>query len=341
MYRLVLTPALLVVFLITARVEAGSGRSNCGNPCCSPAPCATAASPGPAPAYVERTVMVPTRVQEKRLVKQTVYKQQTHEKKITVQRCVPEQQERTRTYTVMVPEQHTRTIQCNVVKPVWETVNREYTVHIPEWKTVQQTYTVMVARYEKRQGIRHAVKCVPITEKRMVTCDKGHWEKQLVEVPCQSSCGDPCCGCCPRTSTTQKCVWVPNVVTEEVDVTVYRKVTEEVPYEYTATICTPEKRTREVRVCSYRPETRSRQVKVCKYVAEQQEREVTYTVCVPHQKTETYMVTVNKYVPEDKTVRYTVCVPETVEKEVDVTMCKMVPKTIAVPARGGCDGCGC
>ncbi len=108
--------------------------------------------------------------------------------------------------------------------------------------------------------------------------------------------------------------WVPNIVKREVEYTCMQAQMEDVPYEYTVTLC--------------RPETRTRTVQVCDMVREQKTKEVQYTVCVPQTKTGTRQVTVCKTVPEEKTCTYTVNVPHTVQKEIQVKVCRMVPKEI-------------
>ena len=52
-------------------------------------------------------------------------------------------------------------------------------------------------------------------------------------------CGATAGGCAPTTTVCQK-VWVPNVVTKEVPVTVCKTVVENQPYEYCVTVCKPE-----------------------------------------------------------------------------------------------------
>ncbi len=172
---------------------------------------------------------------------------------------------------------------------------------------------------------------------------------------CSDGCGDGCgddCGCAPQTTTVCKKVWVPNLVTKEVPVTVCKTVMEEQPYEYCVTVCKPETRTCKVRSArwSSRPRparsafanTRRRHAprptRSAKWFPQQISKEVTYTVCVPKTVTKTYQVTVCKCVPYEKEVTYTVCVPHQVQKEVDVRVCKMVPTTVTVPACTS--GCG-
>lgn len=376
---------LVSAFLATAASASGGW---CNLPGCSSCKTAT-------PVMVEKTVLVPTYVTEKRIVHETKYRTENRIKTVTVQVCKPRLEERTRTYTVLVPEKRTKTVNYVVCKPVWETKTREfvvqipvwneveekYTVKVPVWKNVEQTYTVKVPVWteqereytvlvpilEKRSATRTVTKCVPTSEKRTVRCDQGHWETQIVEVPCRSSCGGcgHCNRCCkPVSRTVCRRVWVPNVVEKEIDVTVYKRVTEEIPCEYTVRVCKPETRTETVkvcsykdeqrtcvkkvcsykdevrtckkRVCSYKPETRTETYKVCHYVNEKKSREVAYTVCVPEKRTEKYSVTVYDRVPEEREVTYKVCIPETVKREIDVRVCRMVAKTILVPACSCC-----
>ena len=141
----------------------------------------------------------------------------------------------------------------------------------------------------------------------------------IAAVVATAGCGD----CAPKTTTVCKKVWVPNCVTKEVPVTVCKQVVEDQPYEYNVTVCKPETRTCQVRVCNFETQTKTRTVTVCEYetetrtrtyqtckmVPEQMTKEVQYTVCVP--KTETpdpdrHRVQHGSY---EKEVTYTVCVP--------------------------------
>ena len=209
----------------------------------------------------------------------------------------------------------------------------------------------MVPHREKREGTRTVCKVVPVTETRTVTCDQGHWETQTTDVPCN------CCqcrsSCAPHVRHVCKRVWVPNVVTKEVEVTVHRRETEEVPYEYFVTVMKPEERahthkvcewktetrTKTVRVCNYEREERTRTMQVCEYKPETRTRTVNYTVCVPETRTRTYNVTNYRRVAEEKTQTYDVCIPYTEQQEVEVQVCKMVPKTITVPVCESCNSC--
>jgi hypothetical protein len=151
------------------------------------------------------------------------------------------------------------------------------------------------------------------TSTRTVSRDRGHWETQQVEVACggcgkgnswggcESSCGG-CGGCgsgcggrgsdgggCAAFSRTVcRRLWVPNVVTEEVPVTTYRNCTEEVPYEYSVTVCRPEERTRTVNVCTFRSEERTKSVPVTRYRDESRTR--TVRQCTVAEATEVVVV---------------------------------------------------
>ena len=293
--------------LLLPLVTAGAAWAGCGS-CCPTTTCE--------PTYVEKTICVPTLVTETRTV--------------NVIECTVEERQRTCTVYRRVPEMKTVETQCTVMVPQVQTKTCNYTVCTPVWKEVEQQYTVMVPHQETRQCTRKVCKMEKVTQTRTVCKDKGHWEEQVVEVPCScrkfrrcharhGCCGsacDPCGGCCGTTTCTKK-VWVPNIVQEEVEYTCCKPVLVDEPYEYCVTVCTPEVRTRTV--------------KVCEYVKEQKSREVQYTVCVPQQKTVTRQVCVVKCVPEEKVITYKVRVPHCVQKEVEVKVCKMVQKTIQVP----------
>jgi len=330
--RLIWLPLLLVAVASTATVLA----DNCG--CAQP----SANCCKPTVQYVEKTICCPTWVTETRTVKVCEYRNEQREREVTVYQRVPETKTVTRTVCDMVPEQRTKTVSYTVCKPVWTEKTCEYTVRIPICRDVKQEYTVMVPRQEIRTASRTVCKRIPVTETRTVRVDEGCWETQAVEVPCSPCRGchlrKRCCGecsccdpCAPKTRTVCKRVWVPNIVEKEVDCTSYKLVREEVPCNYTVTVCTPETRTRTVRVRDCKTETRTRTFKVCHYEQEQRTREVNYTVCVAKTREVECQVTCCKNVPVTKTVSYTVCVPVMVEKEVQVRVRKMETKTIQVP----------
>jgi hypothetical protein len=233
----------------------------------------------------------------------------------------------TRQRRVMVPQQRTRTVNYTVRKPVMETSTREFTVQVPH-------------RVE-RQGTRNVCRMLPVTIERTVCEDQGHWEDREVAAcasDCGSGCADDCCGrrglfgrlrgacgcdacdacagCATDCGPSTARVWVPNVVTKTVPVTVMRPQMERQTYTYFATEC--------------RPERRTKTVQHCRYVAEPRTREVTETICVPKMVTQTCNVTRVRMEPVTKTLQYTAMVPHQVQKEVQVRVCKMVKKTVQV-----------
>ncbi len=293
-----------------SEVQAGGRHRRCDT-CYAPAASCDECAPSE-PKMVERTIMVPQTVTEKRKIHRKEYRNETREKTVTVVNRVPKTESVTREYTVMVPKKMTKTVEYQVCKPVVKVETREY--------------TVMVPHKEQREGVRHVCKRVPVEKTRKITVDEGHWEEQASECGDGDDCGDGCGGCghrrkrrwCGSCGASSGCnVWVPNVVEKEVTYTCYQNVTEEQPYTYHVTVCKPEKRTREVELTDY--------------VMEPKTKEVTYTKYVAEKRSKTCDVTRYECVPTEKTVSYTVCVPHHVEKEVDVEVIKMVPKTVLVP----------
>jgi hypothetical protein len=286
--------------------------------------------------YVQKTVYRPQSVTETRTVMVTEYTQEQREGTRTVYRCVPEQQEVQRSCTVMVAEVRTKTVPVTYCKPVCRQVERQYAVQVPYMTQEERQYTVMVPHVETRQGVRQVCTWVEEEVTKTVCRDHGHWEVKMVEVPCYSGsrfcrrriCCDPCC---VSVRTVCQRVWVPNVVEEEVTVTVCRPQMVEEPYEYQVTVCKPEVRTCMVNVCKTRTEMVTRMVKVVEYEQVTTERQVCYTVCVPQERTWTEMVTTYRQVAEEVPYTYTVCVPHQVEREVQVQVCQMIAETIDVP----------
>ncbi len=317
--------------------------------------------------------------QEPRTQTVTCCKQVIETKYVTEQVCkmVPEVRMRTVTCTVCKPVIQTKTCQSPVCVPVYREVPQTYTCCVPEYRLVDKTYTVMVPTTERRTGVRKVCKIVPRQEMRTVTVDEGQYVTETIEVPCSTvccvgflprcrlhrcwgcgscasacgGCGDSCGSeCGPQTTTVCRLVWVPKLVTKQVPVTVCDQVEVEEPYEYTVTVCHPETRTCQVRVCDYKTETRTRMVRVCEYrtemrtrtyqectmVPQEVTRQVPYTVCVPKMVTCTRPVYECKLVPYQKQITYMVCVPHEVQREVDVCVCRMVQKVISVPACQDC-----
>lgn len=323
-----------------------AGSAMAGGPCGGCSPCGGCGEV----TYVERTCYVPEWVTETRMMTVCEYTQEQREVKQTVCKYVPVQKEVQRSCTVLVPEQRTKTVQYTVCRPVVQEVEKQYTACVPFWREEQRQYTAYVPVVEKRQGVRQVCKTVTEEVAKTVCVDRGHWETQMVEVAClpcaPRRCGlfrHGCSTCCcqPCTTTVCRSVWVPNVVEEQVTVTVCKPQIVEEPYEYTVTVCKPEVRTCTVKVCDWKQEVRTMKCHVTTYETDVVQKEVAYTVCVPQLKTWTETVTCYQTQAEEVTRTVTVCVPHQVQKEVQVNVCRMVPKTVQVPVRCGtcCHGC--
>lgn len=241
---------------------------------------------------VEKTVMVPTTVTEKRKVMVTECKEETRDKVVVCYQNVPETKEVERTVCVMVPEQRTKQVKTVVCKPVWTEQER--------------TCTVMVPTKETREGTRKVCRMEQSKETRTVCVDEGCW---------QETC-DPCTGC------VKKC-WVAKPTQKQVEVTVCKPVMTEEKFTYTVTVCKPEQRTSKVKVCTYQKEEQVKDVTYTVCVPQQKVVKSTVTVCkcvktektiqvkvlVPHQVEKEIDVQVCKMVP--KTITCKVAVPVT------------------------------
>lgn len=320
----------LAVLLAAVTAQAGSSGGGCSDPCA--APCGDVQ-------YVQKTIYTPQWVTESRKVLVTEYEQQQREVVETVYRCVPEVQQVQRSCTVMVPEVQRRVVPYTYCKPVPRQVERQYTVQVPVWTEEPRQYQVMVPHVEVRQGVRQVCKWIEEEVTHTVQKDCGYWEVQMVQVPCRvprccrrgcGSCCDPCC--VPTRTVCQRC-WVPNIVQEDVTVTVCRPQIVEEPCEYRVTVCKPEIRQCMVKVCHMQTDVRTVVCTVMDYERVTAEREVAYTVCVPREKTWVESRTTYRQVPEEVRRMVTVCVPRQVEREVDVQVCHMVAQTVDVPVR--------
>ena len=169
---------------------------------------------------VEKTVMVPHTEFEERTITCVEYRPEQREKTVTVYRQVPVTKQVTKTCTIMVPEKRVRQEEFTVCKPVWETATRNY--------------TVMVPHQVERSGTRRVCKYETVTETRTVCEDQGCFQ-------CDG------CGCK---------VWVPKIVKREVPVQVCRPTYVDEPYTYVETVCKPEQRSCDVKVCRYEYEKR-------------------------------------------------------------------------------------
>jgi hypothetical protein len=292
--------AFLVVGMATVGLPAMAD-DGCAPPPCGPAvaPCQPAALP-----YVEKTILCPTWVREKRLVTVTECRPETRERTDTVCRLVPETRQVERQCTVMVPQVQKRVEPYTVCKPVWREERREY--------------TVMVPHTEMRQGTRRVCRMVAVQQTRTVCEDQGHWEERPV-TPCGQPCPPTCApaACEPAKQAATCRVWVPKIVQKQIPVTCMKPQWVDEPCTYPVTVCKPEKRVCTVRVCHYEKVTA--------------QREVCYTVCVPKVVRRVENVTTYKTITEPKTCKYTVMVPRQVQKEAEVLVCKLVEKKIQVP----------
>jgi hypothetical protein len=236
--------------------------------------------------------MVPETYYETQSVPVTVCRPQYHDETVTVMRRVPEVRQVRVVCTVMESKTEMRTI--------------NYPVSIPTWRTVTRQVPVMVPYTEVRQGVRTVARPVQETVMQTVCRDLGHYE-------CRSY--TDCCGCVHTCR-----IWVPQTITEQVPVTVCRVELEQVPYEYPVTLCKPEMRTIQDRVCDVHVEMRT--------------KEVPYTYCVPRQVERVVNETYYRCQPEEKVVRRMVMVPSTEMRQVPVCRTRMVPKEVRCLAYG-------
>lgn len=238
---------------------------------------------------VEKTIMVPTTVYVKKTICTTAYRPEQRECTVTVLKQIPETKQVTRLCTVMVPKTMVRQETYTVCKPVWETHQREI--------------TVMVPKPVVKQGVRQVCKYQPTKVMNTVCEDHGQWVTDE-------------CGCCKY--------WQPNVVEKQVECTVMKPITVEEPFEYTVTVCEPQKRIVEE--------------KVCRYEYEKKTRNIQFTVHEPKKVEKTFNITSIRCEPQQQVRKYTVMVPYPVEKEITVPVCKMVPKVVLckVPVYGCC-----
>ena len=232
--------------------------------------------------------------------------------------CVPElvTEERTCTETVCVPETHTRKVTCCEVVPVTKTVPCTYTVMVPHVREADGdvlrgrsrdagsdrdvsgpgadlqdggdqlhglrsgldrqdggVYRV-VPSCETRQGTRCETHCVPVKETRMQLRRPGALGR---------SAGHRACGPC-QTVQSVRC-WVPNWVSEPVEVTVNKLETVQVPCTYQVQVCKPQTQTRTVKVCHYESQVRTCSHQVCEFHCETRTRTCTVTECKFEQRT--------------------------------------------------------
>jgi hypothetical protein len=244
------------------------------------------------------------------VVTQTVMVPQTTYKTITVQglACKPELRQATIMACRLVPE--TTMVNClkTVMEPQRRTWTESYTACRMTFETAQQQVTVMVPHRELRQGVRTVCKPVATQVMQTVCKDLGQWTtKSYVD-----TCG------CPQTCQ----VWLPNIVTEQVPVTVWKPHFVEEPFQYDEIVCKPEVRNVTVQIPKPIYETKTREVSCVVPVCKQVEAQVPRT---------TY-----RKVTEPKVVNYTAMVQVPVTRQVQVPVCTLVPKTVACLVPAGC-----
>jgi len=229
--------------------------------------------------------------------------------------CRPEVRQQNVNYCRMVPETQMVNVTSTVVVPEQRTTTQQYTECRMTYETVSRQITIDVPQMETRQGTRTVCKPVAVQETTTVCRDMGGWQTQSYT---------DCCGC------THCCqVWVPNVVTEKVPVTVYKPQFVEEAFQYQVMTCRQEQRTIQEQVAKPVYETKSREVSYVVPVSKQIERQVPQTTLKP--------------VMEQRTVNYTVMVPQRIERQVTVPVRTMVAKqvTYQVPTCNTCgSGCG-
>lgn len=277
MNRLHMALIPLVLFSFAGRANARHLCDVCGTTCCHE--------------LVEKTILVPQRSIEYRMIKTTVCKPEIHQKTICVTRRIPVVHTVTKCVRVSVPVKTTKQVCYKVCKPIW--------------REVVKTCKVMVPHKFKKTGVRMVCRKVPVHDTVTVCKDHGHWAEQ----PCQ--CGS-CCGVCK--------VWVPKIVAETIPVTCWKTELVEEPYEYFCTKFTCEMRQKVVRVCDYQYETRVRDVVCLKFIPKMVEKQCNVTTykCVPEQRVVNCTVMVPHEVMKEVAVPVCKMVPKTVMCKVPV-----------------------
>jgi hypothetical protein len=296
------------------------------------------------PLVIERTILVPQTIMERRTIAVTEYRCEPRDEVVTVTRMVQEPRSYTRTVTYMTREERTRVEPCTIVKPVCREQTFETIVNVP--------------RVEKREGVRMVTQYVSVKEERVVREDHGHFEERVITVPycetgCQPSCrgrglfrrrGGACCeiggGCdivcggdlqvagkmADACQYVQK-VWVPNIVERKVEVVVQRPQCVEERYQYDVEVC--------------RPEKQLQKRMVTEYIEVPADRIITYYECVPKTREVVCHETVCKPVTEQRTITRMVQVAYAVKKEIMVPVCRMVEKKVLCTVYPSCGpGCG-
>lgn len=248
------------------------------------------------PNFIEKTIYVPQWVTETRTCKETRYRTEVQEKECVTYKCVQVTKQVPCERTVWVREKRNEVQTFEVDTPVVKWVDQKYHEYVPGTKTV--------TKYRTR------TECRPVTVKKVVCEDQGHYEQREVET-CDAK----------GVKSTRVCqVWVPKIVEREVEVTENQMVEIKEPYTCEVTVCVPVERTRRVKVWETKTETKT--------------VNHPYETVVPKTRVEMVTVCVTEKVPATKVVPVEVCVPYTVDVEKQVRVCKMVPKTIRIPVCG-------
>jgi hypothetical protein len=292
---------------------------------------------------VERTVMVPKLVNEKRKVREVQYKSVQRERDVTVYETRPRVRNVKQRRQVMEPVTRTKTEYYSVMKPVVENVRREVTVSVPEtvrrqafrteyrpqYRTVKEDYTEMVPVRERHTATRRVARSVPVTSSRTVMQDAGYWATQQVAVQrpmaqtvaattvgAATGIGGACGACVPvscgcQTDYMTRRVYVPRQVAMQQQCTSMRQEMVEVPYEYEKVTYRPVTRQRTVR------QERLQQVRV----------PYDYEEVVYRDRKEFRTEQVERMVEQkrQRTIRFTEMVPRTKVENVRVTEYEEVP----------------
>jgi hypothetical protein len=224
--------------------------------------------------------------------------------------CKPEVRQATVQACRLVPETKMVTALRTVVEPQRKTWTEHYTACRMTFETVERQVTQMVPHRQLRQGVRTVCKLVQAQAMQTVCRDLGQWtSKSYVDAA----------GC------TQTCqVWQPNIVTEQVPVTVWKPQFVQEPYQYEEIVC--------------KPVVRNVVARVPRPVFEPKTREVSCIVPVCRLVQQEVPCTSYRAVVEPKVVNYTAMVSVPVTRQVTVPVCTLVPKTVTCVVCGpsGC-----
>ncbi len=255
---------------------------------------------------VTKTIMVPTTVLETRQTQSVEYREEAHERPVTVYEQVPQKRLVTTEQTVLVPATRQRT--------------ETYTVQVPVERLVQQSYTVDKVVTETRTRKQTVSRCVPTAGVRTVISCANLSGGELTKSSSKSDLG----GVRVRASM------VGGIQSQEA-VTVMRPQLVEQTIAYDVQVTRPETHTRLVKQLDYRAETRTRSVPETVHVqkVQQQTHEVTEMRSVPRQKTETYTVRVPHVVTNNVQVPVTKLVAQQVTEQVPVTTYDVIEEPVS------------